>query len=670
MSTTPSPARMSAATPPEQPAPASGGFCQRSLSILQAMRVILPDESELELADGATGLDAARAIGPKLAEQAVLVRSNGHVQDLRLALEDGARIQILTTRDRHDPDALFVLRHSAAHLLAEAAKRLYPGTKVAIGPPIEDGFYYDFEFPEPVREDALARLEAEIRREIADGREWERLEIDRDEARKRFEAEGEPYKVELVDSAEGSISLYRQGDFTDLCRGPHLRTAEPIKAVKLLSLAGAYWRGDSSRQQLTRIYGTAFFDRRDLEEHLHRIEEAKRRDHRRLGRQLGLVDFSERAPGMPFWHPKGMVVWNVLEDLRRRENVRRGYDEVRTPQLYDADLWRTSGHWDKFQDAMFTLEIEGRPFGLKPMNCPGHCLLYSLGSHSYRELPLRLAEAGNLHRNELSGVLQGLLRVRHFVQDDAHIFCTEEQVHDELVGCLEYAYFLYDLLGVSLRCELSTRPENRLGTDEEWDRAEAALDQALATLALEATVSEGEGSFYGPKIDLHMTDSLGRSWQLGTVQLDYQMPKRFGLGYAGADNQEHTPALIHRALLGSFERFLGVYLEHTAGELPVWLAPIQTRVIPVAEDHRAEATSVADALRARGVRVDADERDETLGRRIRDAELEKVPYVVVVGDKEVDAGTLAVRARGADGVVVKPRESALDEISQAATLSA
>jgi threonyl-tRNA synthetase len=634
------------------------------------MRVILPDGSALELADGASGLDAARAIGPKLAEQAVLVRSNGHVQDLRLPLEDGSRIQILTTRDRHDPDALFVLRHSAAHLLAEAARRLYPGTKVAIGPPIEDGFYYDFEFPEPVGEDALGRLEDEIRREVAEGREFERLEIGRDEARKRFEAEGEPYKVELVDSAEGAISLYRQGDFTDLCRGPHLQTTAPIKAVKLLSLAGAYWRGDSSKPQLTRVYGTAFFDPSDLDEHLHRLEEARRRDHRRLGRQLGLVDFSELAPGMPFWHPKGMVVWNVLEDLRRRENARRGYQEIRTPQLYEADLWQTSGHWEKFRDSMFTLEIEGRDFGLKPMNCPGHCLLYSQTPHSYRDLPLRLAEAGNLHRNELSGVLHGLLRVRHFVQDDAHIFCTEEQVHDELVGCLDYAFFLYDLLGISLRCELSTRPENRLGTEEEWDRAEAALDAALEARRVEATVSEGEGSFYGPKIDLHMTDSLGRSWQLGTVQLDYQMPKRFGLAYAGADNAEHVPALIHRALIGSFERFLGVYLEHTAGELPVWLAPIQARVIPVAQDYVAAAAGVAEALRARGVRVDADERDETLARRIRDAELEKIPYVIVVGDKEVEGGTLAVRARSVDGVAEKPRESALDEIAQAATLSA
>ncbi len=632
------------------------------------MKVRLPDNSELELPDGATGLDAARAIGPKLAEQAVLVRSNGSVQDLRLPLADEAALQILTTRDTQDPDALAVLRHSAAHLLAEAARRLYPGTKVAIGPPIENGFYYDFEFPEAVGEEVLDRLEEEMRREIDEGRTFERWEVDRAEARRIFEAEREPYKVELVDSADGPISFYRQGDFTDLCRGPHLQTAAPIKAVKLLSLAGAYWRGDERNPQLTRIYGTAFYDPKDLDEYLERIEEAKRRDHRRLGRQLGLVEFSELAPGMPFWHPKGMVVWNVLEDLRRRENARRGYQEIRTPQLYDADLWRTSGHWEKFRDDMFTLEIEGRDFALKPMNCPGHCLLYAQSAYSYRDLPLRLAEAGNLHRNELSGVLHGLLRVRHFVQDDAHIFCTLEQVHDELVGCLDYAFRLYEWLGVSVRCELSTRPENRLGTDEEWDRAEAALAAALDARGLEADVSAGEGSFYGPKIDLHMTDSLGRGWQLGTVQLDFQMPKRFGLGYAGSDNTEHTPAMIHRALLGSFERFLGVYLEHTAGELPVWLAPVQARVVPVAQVHRGPAAMAVEDLRLRGVRTDLDEREETMGRRVRDAELEKIPYVVVIGDKEVEGDTLSLRIRGEGAVVVRARNEALDEVEQAARL--
>jgi threonyl-tRNA synthetase len=630
------------------------------------MRVILPDSSELELPDGASGLDAARAIGPKLAEQAVLLRANGSVRDLRHPLADGERIQILTTRDRDDPDALYVLRHSAAHLLAEAARRLYPGTKVAIGPPIENGFYYDFEFPEPVTEDVLERLEEEIRREIAEGREWERWETSRDEARRYFEEEGEPYKVELVDTAEGEISFYRQGDFVDLCRGPHLQNAAPIKAVKLLSLAGAYWRGDEKRAQLTRVYGTAFFDPKDLEEHLRRLEEARRRDHRRLGKDLALFDFSELAPGMPFWNPRGMVVWNVLEDLRRRENARRGYEEVRTPLLYDSELWQTSGHWEKYREHMFRLQAEERDYGLKPMNCPGHCLLYSLTPHSYRDLPLRLAEAGNLHRNELSGVLHGLLRVRHFVQDDAHVYCTREQIQDELLACLDYAFYLYDLFELEIRVELSLRPDNRLGTDEEWDFAEGELVKVLATKGLDYTSSEGEGSFYGPKIDLHMADSLGRSWQLGTVQLDLQMPQRFGLVYQGDDNAEHVPVLIHRALLGSLERFIGVYLEHTGGDLPLVLAPEQVRVLPVAESHRADAESLADRLRREGLRASVDEREETVGRRIRDAELQKVPYVVVWGDRE-SLDSVSVRRRHGEQAVISA-DALAEELRDAARL--
>jgi len=624
--------------------------------------VILPDDTELELPDGATGLDAARAIGPKLAEQAVLVRSNGSVRDLRLPLSDGERIQILTTRDRLDPDALWVLRHSAAHLVAEAARRLYPGTKVAIGPPIENGFYYDFEFPEPVGEEALERLEEEVRREIAEGREWEREEISREDAKRLFEEAGEPYKVELVDTADGDISLYRQGDFLDLCRGPHLQNAAPIKAVKLTSLAGAYWRGDETMPQLTRVYGTAFYDPKDLEAYLERLEQAKRRDHRRLGQELDLFDFSTMAPGMPFWLPRGMAIWNVLEDLRRAENRRRGYEEVRTPQLYDSDLWRTSGHWDKYREHMFRLEIEGRDFGLKPMNCPGHCLLYSLRPHSYRELPLRIAEAGNLHRNELSGVLHGLLRVRHFVQDDAHVYCTQEQIQDELLACLDYAYFLYDLFELDIRVELSLRPDNKLGTDEDWDFAEEELRKALATRGLEYVESRGEGSFYGPKIDLHMDDSLGRSWQLGTIQLDAQMPARFGLTYMGADNREHPVFVVHRAFFGSLERFIGILIEHYGGAFPVWLAPVQVRVLPVADTHRQAVDELLASLGELGIRAEGDERDETLGKRIRDAELQKIPYVVVWGDRETREA-MAVRRRGGEGVSTMSLDALLGEIA-------
>jgi threonyl-tRNA synthetase len=611
------------------------------------VKVILPDNSELELPDGATGLDAARAIGPKLAEQAVLLRSNGDVRDLRLPLREGERIQILTTRDRQDPDALYVLRHSAAHLLAEAARRLYPGTKVAIGPPIENGFYYDFEFPAPVGEEVLERLEEEIRREIAEGRAWERVPVERDEARRYFEQEGEPYKVELVDTADGELSLYRQGEFTDLCRGPHLQDASPIKAVKLLSLAGAYWRGDETKPQLTRVYGTAFYEPKDLEEHLQRLEEAKRRDHRRLGRELDLVHFDEHSPGSPLWHPRGMILFNELEDLRRRENERRGYVEVKTPLLYDTELWEISGHWEKYREHMFLIPQEDKTFGLKPMNCPGHMLLFGSQLRSYRDLPIRFAEASTLHRDEPTGTLHGLLRVRHVTQDDAHIFCRRDQIEDEVFGCLDYAAFLYDLFDMEARFELSTRPEDKLGTDEEWDFTEAALAKALERRDIAYMLNEGDGAFYGPKIDLHMTDVLGRSWQMGTIQLDAQMPRRFRLAYTSPENVEETPYVIHRALLGSLERFIGILIEHFGGDFPVWLAPEQVRVLPVSSAYATDAERVAAELRARRVRAGVDVREETLGKRIRDAELQKVPYVVVWGERE-SRDSLAVRRRGGE----------------------
>ncbi|HEX4519461.1 MAG TPA: threonine--tRNA ligase [Gaiellaceae bacterium] len=609
------------------------------------MKVVLPDGKELELAEGATGLDAARAIGPRLAEQAVLVRSNGSTQDVRAPLRDGQPIQFLTTRDVNDADALYVLRHSSAHLLAEAVRRLYPGVKVAIGPPIEHGFYYDFDFPEPIAESDLERIEAEVKREIEEGRVFSRSAITRDEAKERFEAEGEPYKVELVDTAEGDITLYSQGDFTDLCRGPHLQDASPIKAFKLTGLAGAYWRGDEHNKQLTRIYGTAFFRQGDLDAHLERLEEARKRDHRRLGTQLDLFHFSDVSPGSPFWHPKGMAIWNVLEDLRRRENRERGYVEVRTPQIYDKELWVTSGHWEKYREHMFTFESEHREFGLKPMNCPGHCVLYADGQYSYRELPLRMAEAGVLHRDELTGALHGLLRVRMFSQDDAHLFCTPEQIEDEVIGCLDYGYFIWDKLGLEIKVELSTRPDNRLGTDEEWDVAEAALTSALERRGIEFTVNAGDGAFYGPKIDLHMLDSLDRSWQIGTVQLDFQMPQRFGLRYQGADNAEHTPVMIHRALIGSFERFIGILIEHFAGAFPFWLAPVQVRVLPVGLDHHEAARALAARLDA--YRVEVDDSSETVGKRIRNAEVDKIPFTIVYGDAESD-DSLAIREHGGE----------------------
>ena len=628
------------------------------------MRVLLPDSTELELPDGSTGLDAAAAIGPRLAEQAVLVRTNGRVQDLRLPLEDGQPIQILTTRDTDDPDALYVLRHSAAHLLAEAVRRLYPGTKIAIGPPIENGFYYDFEFPEPIGEDALEKIEAEIRRELDEGRSWERSEVSRDEAKKLFSEEGEEYKVELVDTAEGDISLYTQGDFTDLCRGPHLQDSKPIKALKLTGLAGAYWRGDEHNKQLTRIYGTAFFSQADLDAYLERVEEAKRRDHRRLGTQLGLFTFSEHSPGSPLWYPKGMVIWNVLEDIRRRENLKRGYDEIRTPLIYDNDTWYTSGHFPKYEDLMFKLEVDERPWAMKAMNCPGAMLLFGSRPRSYRELPLRLAEAAPLHRDELSGTLHGLLRVRIITQDDAHIFCTTDQIQDEIAEVVAYARYLYELFGLKASAELSTRPDNKLGTDEEWDMTEAALEEALKLNEIPYEIAAGEGAFYGPKIDLHMEDALGRHWQMGTIQLDAQMPARFGLKYVGPDNAEHDLYVVHRALYGSFERFIGILIEHFAGAFPVWLAPVQVRIIPVGIAHREAAREVAGKLGE--FRVEVDDSDETVGKRIRNAEVEKIPYVVVWGDKESE-GAIAVRTHGGEQST-KSLDGLLAELREAATV--
>jgi threonyl-tRNA synthetase len=627
------------------------------------MKVVLPDNSELELPDGATGLDAARAIGPKLAEQAVLVRANGNVQDLRQPLHEGDPIQLLTTRDTSDADALAVLRHSSAHLLAEAVTRLYPGVKLAIGPPIENGFYYDFDFPGPIREEDLDRIEDEIRRELKEGRSWERREISRDEARQLFA--DDPYKLELVDTAEGDISLYTQGDFTDLCRGPHLQDSKPIRALKLTGLAGAYWRGDSANQQLTRIYGTAFYSPEDLDLYLERLEEARRRDHRRLGTELDLFHLSEASPGSPFWHPKGMVVWNQLEDLRRRENAKHGYVEVKTPLIYDKSVWETSGHWEKFRDNMFLVAGEGEEphAGLKPMNCPGHMLLFGSRLRSYRDLPIRYAESSTLHRNELAGTLHGLLRVRHVTQDDAHIFCTEEQVAREIDACIEFAKSLYELFDVVPHAELSTRPENRLGSDEEWDQAEGILGDALERHGLPYVIGEGEGTFYGPKIDLHMDDALGRSWQMGTIQADAQMPKRFGLTYMGADNQEHTPVVIHRALLGSLERFIGILTEHYAGSFPFWLAPVQVRVLPVGEAHHDAAQTLALRLLEAGFRAEVAEPTETIGKRIRAAELEKIPVTVVYGDRESDE-SLAVRERGGEQSTL----SLADLVARLATL--
>jgi threonyl-tRNA synthetase len=614
------------------------------------MQVTLPDGATLELPDGATGADAAGAIGPGLARAALAVRDNGALRDLSAPLREDQEIRILTKRD--GDDALELIRHDAAHVLATAVLELYPGVKISIGPPIDGGFYYDFEFPPGVSlsEDDLPRIEERMREHVKADEPFLREDVTTDVALERFKAEDQPYKVELVEDLianEGveTVSLYRNGPFTDLCRGPHAPGTGRIGAFKLLSVAGAYWRGDANRQMLTRVYGTAFFTQAELDEHLERLEEARARDHRKLGRELGLFMFSELSPGSPFWLPRGMAVWNALTEVWREENAARGYREVKTPILYDLDLFKTSGHWDVYRDNMYFTEVEERPMGLKPMNCPAHIQLYAAERRSYRELPVRYSEQGLVHRHEPSGTLHGLLRVRHITQDDAHIFCTPEQVQDEVIRCLEFGFAIYDLFGFEPKLELSTRPEKRIGTDDMWDRAEAALAQALDARGLAYEVNEGDGAFYGPKIDLHMTDSIGRSWQLGTVQYDESMPERFGIHYIGADDAEHRPVMIHRALLGSFERFIGILTEHYAGEFPLWLTPVQAAVLPIADRHVDAGREVLAALHGAGLRAEIDDRAESVGRKIREAELRKVPFMLVVGDREAEQGTVSVRAR-------------------------
>jgi threonyl-tRNA synthetase len=610
------------------------------------MKVTLPDGSPLELPDGATGADAARAIGEGLARAALGVRQNGDLRDLDAPLDEGP-VEIVTAKD---PDALWLIRHDAAHVLATAVMELYPGVKISIGPPVDDGFYYDFEFPDGVKvsEDDLPRIEEKMREHIKADEHFERTDVPVADAIERFRSEGQDYKVELIedlirDQGVETVSLYRNGPFTDLCRGPHGPSTKDVRAFKLTSLAGAYWRGDAGRQMLTRIYGTAFPSKDELEEHLRRLEEARARDHRKLGRELSLFLLSDLSPGMPFWLPNGTHIWNELTTLWRATNVERGYTEVRTPILYDVELWKQSGHWHVYRDHMYFTDVEGRAMGLKPMNCPAHVQIYKNEQRSYRDLPLRLAEQGLVHRHEPSGTLHGLLRVRSITQDDAHVFCTEDQIEEEALRCLDFGFYIYRQFGLEPRLELSTRPEKRVGTEDMWDRAEAALQRTLEHNGLEYDLNPGDGAFYGPKIDAHITDAIGRSWQLGTVQLDYYMPERFELVYTGADNAEHRPVMIHRALMGSFERFIGILIEHYAGEFPLWLAPVQATVLPIADRHVDYAREVVATLREAGLRVEIDERSESIGKKIREAEVLKVPYMLVVGDQEREAGEVAVR---------------------------
>jgi threonyl-tRNA synthetase len=618
------------------------------------LKVRLPDDSELELEPGATGADAAAAIGAGLAKAALAVKVDGELRDLSAPLDGDESIEIVTDRS---PEALELIRHDAAHVLAESVLDIWPEAKISIGPPIADGFYYDIEFPDgSPGEDDLARIEERMAEHVKADEPFERRDVSTDQAIEEFRKQGQDYKVELIedlvrDEGAKTVSLYRSGPFEDLCRGPHGPSTGRIGAFKLTSLAGAYWRGDETRQMLTRIYGTAFHDRKELEAHLERLEQARERDHRKLGPQLDLFQFRPEAPGMPFWLPQGTVLLQLIEGEVRKQLASGGYMEIKTPAVLEVELWHRSGHWDNYKENMFftaPTEREGsgdeRQYALKPMNCPGACLVYASGRHSYRELPLRLAEFGLVSRYEREGVLHGLLRVRAFTQDDAHVYCTLEQVTDEVDSICTAIDELYDRFGFDdVRVELSTRPDKSIGTDEQWERAEAALREALERQGRAYDVSPGEGTFYGPKIDFHVTDALGRSWQCGTCQLDFQMPERFELSYTGADNAEHRPVMIHRALLGSMERFAGILIEHYGGRFPLWLAPVQVLVLPVADRHNERAERLADELRSEGFRVRVDDRTESVGRKIRDAELSKAPYMLVVGDKEIESGEVSVR---------------------------
>jgi len=611
----------------------------------------LPDGKPLELPAGATGADAAAAIGPGLAKAALAIKVDGELRDLSAPLpESGGEVAILTDRD---PEALELIRHDAAHVMAEAVMDLYPGTKVTIGPPIESGFYYDFEFPPETRvnEEDLERIEAAMREHIAADEEFGRRDVPVAEAVEIFRAQDQGFKVELIedlvrDEGVETVSLYRNGPFEDLCRGPHGPSTGRIKAIKLSSVAGAYWRGDENRERLTRIYGTAFFSKKDLDAHLERLAQARERDHRRLGPQLGLFMLRKEAPGMPFWLPNGTTLLRSIEAEVRDQLRKRGYQEIATPHVLDEELWHRSGHWDNYKDDMYFMDDGDRRYALRPMNCPGACLVYAAERHSYRELPLRLAEFGRVSRNEREGVLHGLLRVRAFTQDDAHVYCTEEQIGEEVASICEAIDELYGRFGFEdVHVELSTRPEKSMGTEEQWAKAEAALAEALESQGREYALNPGDGAFYGPKIDFHVTDALGRSWQCGTCQLDFQMPERFELYYTGADDSAHRPVMIHRALLGSMERFAGILIEHFAGRFPVWLAPVQAIVLPISDRHNAYGRRAFEQLRELGVRVALDDRSESVGRKIRDAStVGRYPYMLVVGDREEEASAVSVRS--------------------------
>jgi len=608
------------------------------------MKVTLKDGSVKEYAQPMSVIDIAKDISEGLARAACAGELNGEVVDLRTVIDSDCELNILTFESEGGAAAF---RHTTSHIMAQALKRLYPDAKLAIGPSIADGFYYDIDSETPLTADDLTKIEAEMKKVVKEALPITRFTKSRDDAIAYFKEKDEPYKVELIEDLpeDAEISFYQQGEFVDLCAGPHLMTTKPVKAFKLTSLAGAYWRGSEKNKMLTRIYGTAFTKKADLEEHLARIEEAKKRDHRKLGKELGLFMIREEGPGFPFFLPKGMVLKNTLLDYWRDLHRKNGYVEVSTPIILSRHLWENSGHWDHYKDNMYTTVIDDADFAVKPMNCPGGMLVYKSEPHSYKDLPLRVGELGLVHRHEKSGQLHGLMRVRCFTQDDAHIFMTQDQIRQEIKGVAKLIDEVYNLFGFKYHVELSTRPEDSMGSDEDWEIATDGLKGALEDLGLDYVVNEGDGAFYGPKIDFHLEDSIGRTWQCGTIQLDMQMPQRFDLEYTGADGEKHRPVMIHRVAFGSVERFIGILIEHFAGAFPTWLSPVQVKVLPISDKYMDYAQSVLSQLNDAGIRAEIDTRAEKIGYKIREARLQKIPYMLVVGAKEEEEKAVSVRSR-------------------------
>ena len=623
-------------------------------------KIRLPDGTAKPFDGPVTVAELAASIGPGLAKAALAGKVDGKVVDMSHVIDSDAAVAIVTERDA---EGLDVIRHSTAHLLAYAVKELFPDAQVTIGPVIEDGFYYDFAFKRPFTPEDLEAIERKMSELVKKNEPVTRSLMARDEAVRYFQSLGEHYKAEIIASipSDEPISLYAEGKFVDLCRGPHVPSTGRLKVFKLMKVAGAYWRGDSRNEMLQRIYGTAWTKKEDLDAYLMRIEEAEKRDHRKLGRQLDLFHLQDEAPGMVFWHPKGWSIWQQVEQYLRGVYHASGYQEVRCPQILDRSLWERSGHWENFKDNMFTTESEKRDLAIKPMNCPGHVQIFNTGLRSYRDLPLRYGEFGACHRNEPSGALHGLMRVRGFTQDDGHIFCTEEQIEAEVTAFNNVALGVYRVFGFdAITIKLALRPDKRLGDDATWDRAEHALRDALRACGVEWTELPGEGAFYGPKIEYHLKDSIGRSWQCGTMQVDFQMPGRLGAEYVAADDTRHTPVMLHRAIVGSLERFIGILIEHHAGAMPLWLAPVQAVVLTIADRHHDYAVRVADALRAGGLRVATDLRNEKITYKIREHSLQKLPYQLIVGDKEQEASTVAVRNRGGEDLGSMPVASLLE----------